>query len=82
MSGAGVSRYETYSAAADERLRRGPREIDKNTHTDMCDGFDCPCYKDGWWMEATRHLDVLDMFCLHDPDLVRDRLTLAEEGTK
>lgn len=58
------------------RAARGVRSFQALTHEDLCDGSDCPCYREADGITAAVHLDILDWFCKRDPDLVLERLEL------
>lgn len=53
-----------------DRERRGSRAPGSDQHTDLCDGWDCPCWQEANGVTAFNHLGMLREMIQRFPDLV------------
>ncbi len=72
------SKYVSAQSIEEERSRRGHRAIGRDEHYDLCNGSDCPCFREGLFFKRASHRDILVHFCAHDPEFVRECLAEAE----
>jgi hypothetical protein len=61
-----------------KRNTRGPREVGRNVHYDLCDGLDCPCFQEGGDVRASNHQEMVEWFAKHAPHMLIEALT--DEG--